>query len=642
MALPGSEETNSLNELQRKLDQGTLTNVRLKRSNLPREESAEGDGWSRDIIDDYSEEVQSSSWRKIKNFLIIATVFFIVSLGIASIVILRGGNLISNANINLDVRGPVSIKSGDILHLQVGVVNHNKVSLELARVLVEYPDGTRSAIDATQNFIRGNYSIGIIKKDEVINQSFDALVFGGQGNQQKVKVTLEYRLAGSNNVFSKEKDFIYSISDAPVTMAVDLPSEMNAGREFNFTIDLVSNSPTILSDLILDVSFPPGFQFKSSDIPPAPDGHTWRLGDLASGAKKKITVTGFLSGQENEAKSFRFVVGPAEGRVGTQTAFAYGDVLKNLVIRNPFVGADLVINNDSGSEIVASAGDILNGQINWTNNLVSSISNLQVELKIDGNVINLRSIRADRGFYRSQDNKIIWNKDLVAGMETITPNSKGGVSFSFSVLPLSSLRSSSVRNPQTKLTLVLTGERQTTGNQSEVVRTEIEKTLKVLSVPQLATQLLYSNGPFTNSGPINPKVNESSTYTVTWSVANPYSEIKDARVTASLPVYVNWQSTISPQDEKLTYNQATRQITWDLGTLPAGLGFGSNPREVSFQIALTPSLGQVGETPVVVTEAVLTGTDSFANTEARFSRAALSTRHLNEPGKVSGVGVVSE
>src|SRR3989339_379270 len=642
MALPSSKETSSLNELQKKLDQGTLTNVRLKRSNLPPEESVDASDWSKDIIDDYGEPGQSSSWRKIKNFLVIAVVFFVASLGIASIVILRGGNLISNANINLDLRGPVSVKSGDVLHLQVGIINHNKVSLEAARVLVEYPDGTRSATDATQNFVRENYNLGTIKKDEVVNRSFDALVFGGQGVQQKVKLIFEYRLVGSNNIFSKEKDFVYTISDAPITMAVDLPTEMNAGREFDFTIELVSNSPTILSDLLLDVSYPPGFQFKSADIPSAPDGHVWHLGDLASGSKKKVTVTGFLSGQENELKSFRFVVGPAQNQTDGQTAFAYADALKNLVIRNPFVSANLALNNQSGDEIVVLPAENINGQITWANNLTTDIKNLQLELKIDGSIINRRSIDAVSGFYRSQDDKILWNKETSADFETLTPNDKKQTGLTFSILSLSSLRDILARNPQAKLTLVVTGERQTASNQSETVRTEISKIVKVLSVPQLATQLLFNSGPFSNVGSVNPKVDQQTSYTVVWSVANPYNEVKEAQVVATLPVYVDWQSTISPADEKLSYNSSTRQLTWALGLLPAGSGFDSAPREVSFQVTFTPSLSQIGIAPTMVSATVLTGKDSFANTPVSFSRGALTTSSLNEPKEGASVGIVSE
>lgn len=643
MALPGSEETSSLNELQRKLDQGTLTNVSLKRSNLSPEESSDSGGWSEDLIDDYGEEGQSSSWRKIKNFLTVAVVFFVVSLGIAALIILRGGNLISNSNINLDLRGPVSVKSGDVLHLQVGIVNHNRVALESARILVEYPDGTRSSIDATQSLLRENYSVGSIKTNEIINHSFDALVFGSQGNQQKVKLTLEYRLTGSNNVFSKEKDFVYTISDAPVTMAINLPAEMNAGREFEFTVDLVSNSPTILSDLLLDISFPPGFQFKSSDIKPALDGHTWHLGDLSSGSKKKVTVTGFLVGQENEAKSFRFVVGPAQGQAGSQTAFAYGDVLKNIVIRNPFVSVDIALNNKTGNEIIVLPGESLNGKIAWSNNLNEEVKNLQMELKIDGSIINRRSVGSDSGFYRSQEDKIFWNKDTAPVLEVVAPNSSKQVTFSLSVLSFSSLRSTLARNPQAKLTLILTGERQTTGNQTELVRTELSKIVKVLSVPQLATQLLYNSGPFSNAGPINPKVDQQTSYTVTWSVANPYSEVKNTKVVATLPVYVDWQSTISPQNEKLSYNQSTRQITWDLETLSAGSGFDSAPREVSFQIAITPSLSQVGDSPVLISAATLTGRDAFTDSPVSFSRNSLNTSSLNEPQEEGvKVGVVVE
>lgn len=636
------EQNSSLDELQQKLEQGTLTNVKLKRSRLVKEQELDSGSWPEEIIDDYGESSNDNSWKKIKKILIIAIVFFIASLSIASLVLLKGGNLISNSNINLDIRGPVSIKSGEVLHLQLAITNKNNANLEAARILATYPDGTRSALDVNQNLKRGAYELSNIKIGETINKSFDALVFGSQGSQQTVKFTLEYRLAGSNNVFTKEKDFIFAISDAPISLVVDFPEEMNAGREFQFSVNLVSNSPTILSDLLLDISYPPGFQFKNSDLQPLIDNHSWQLGNLASGDKKKITITGVLSGQENEAKSFRFMVGPSQNSADNKPAFVYGDIIKNLIIRNPFIGANLVVSNSNGSEVVVLPDERINGRIEWVNNLPVDLNNLRAELSLNGSIIERKTIKVEKGFYRSQDDKIIWDKTTLASMSNLSSGDNGRAVFSFSILPLTSLKGNLARNPQAKLNLILIGERQTNNNQAEQVKTEINKIIKVASVPQIATQMFYHSGPFTNSGTTNPKVNKPTTYTINWSIANPSNEVKDVKVVATLPNYVDWLATFSPQSENISYNESTRQIVWEAGVIPAGTGFESTPKEVYFQVSFTPSLSQLNIKPIIVSETKLTGVDSFTSTIVSSSKTALTTGSLNEPDLGSESGVVEE
>ena len=61
-----------------------------------------------------------------------------------------GGNSISSDNIEIGLSGPVSIGAGEVLSLEIDVLNKNSVDLETADLLVEYPDGSRSAVDVKQ------------------------------------------------------------------------------------------------------------------------------------------------------------------------------------------------------------------------------------------------------------------------------------------------------------------------------------------------------------------------------------------------------------------------------------------------------------------------------------------------------------
>jgi hypothetical protein len=147
----------------------------------------------------------------------------------------------------------------------------------------------------------------------------------------------------------------------------------------------------------------------------------------------------------------------------------------------------------------------------------------------------------------------------------------------------------------------------------------------------LATKALYYSGPFKNTGPIPPKAEEETTYTVVWTVSNTTNSISRAMVRATLPPWVKFAGSIFPGAEDLSYNASSKEITWNIGKIQKATGISSPGREVAFQIIFLPSLSQVNTQPVLINDAILTGFDDFANVNVRVNKNSLNTRLANDP-----------
>jgi len=152
----------------------------------------------------------------------------------------------------------------------------------------------------------------------------------------------------------------------------------------------------------------------------------------------------------------------------------------------------------------------------------------------------------------------------------------------------------------------------------------------------LSSKINYSLGPFSNSGPIPPKADLMTTYTVTWSLSNSSNDVSEVEVSARLPSYVGWLANFTPSNENLSYNSTNGVVTWDVGHLDNGTGFGAPSREISFQISLLPSLSQVGIRPTLVGETELRGIDDFTGANLDSTKGALTTRLSSEEGSGSG------
>jgi hypothetical protein len=83
---------------------------------------------------------------------------------------------------------------------------------------------------------------------------------------------------------------------------------------------------------------------------------------------------------------------------------------------------------------------------------------------------------------------------------------------------------------------------------------------------------------------------------------------------------------MSPSGEKINYNPDTHEISWNVGTLSAGTGYGPAPREVAFQISFLPSSSQIGYEPELVGKATVTGIDKATGVNVDFSAGAVTTR----------------
>jgi hypothetical protein len=154
---------------------------------------------------------------------------------------------------------------------------------------------------------------------------------------------------------------------------------------------------------------------------------------------------------------------------------------------------------------------------------------------------------------------------------------------------------------------------------------------------EVITKVQHAEGPFTNSGPMPPRVGNTTTYTVTLEITNSSNSVSDAELRLFLPPYVRWLNAVAPSVERnaVEYNEVNRELLWDLNTLRSGLGVnGSTPRTLSFQVEVLPSLSQVGDQVTLTSDINLTGVDDFTDVNLSFRKTALENRIANsqEPG----------
>lgn len=564
--------------------------------------------------------------------LIVSFVFFLGASSFAFYKFYSGLNSISADNIEVMVAGPVSVSGGEKLSLDIKVYNNNKIDLKNASLQVDYPEGTRSPEDLKTELKRSRDILGDIINGESSSKRVEAVLFGEEKSKKEIKVTIEYRVQGSSAIFYKEKIYEVAISDSPINIELSGLKEVNSNQLTDFIVTVASNSSNPVRNLLLKAEYPLGFVFSSSDENPINSNNdVWKIGDLSPREKKSVKIYGKFAGQDGEEKVLRFTIGIAGDEDDQAIVTPLVTSLATISIKKPFIGIELALDGISAGDYISKSGSIVRANVLWKNNLATPIQDAEILIKFKGETLNKPSVSVTGGFYRSVDNVIVFNKLNNPTLSLLSPGQSGNLSFSFGILNSYSNGEILFKNPSLSLDITASGKRLQGGNVPQEVLYSATKIVKVVTDARLNSRAVYSVGPFQNTGPMPPKADRETTYAIIWTVINTSNKVKNARVSATLPIYTKWLSKTTPNDENISYNVQNSEIIWDLGDIEAGAGIDSPAREVVFQISFLPSISQIGSSPVILNRAVLTGTDEFTSAKIEDVRPPIDISIKTDP-----------
>ena len=561
-------------------------------------------------------------------FFIIALVFFAVSLGIAGYFFYFGGNSVSVDKIIIDVQGPTTIAAGDTVPLSLTITNKNPVAVDNLVIEINFPNGTRSADGNLKAYPRYMENLGTIESGTTIIRSIKAVIFGGAGQALVLPVSLSYKTVGSNAVFVKKSSYALAVSSTPMSVSIDNPIETVSGKPLTFTLTVRSNATVPLDNVILTGTFPFGFSVTSSSLSFV--NSSFFVGKILPGASKTITLTGTLLGQDNEQRVFHFTVGTTKEANDQTIAVEYMTQDATVTITAPFINTVLAINGDTRKDVVITPDSRHNASVSYINTLQTNILNAEISVSISGSAIDYDSIQTTSGFYRSLDHTVVFSKDTDPSLSQMSPGDSGVGSFTFSTLPTESFAPA----PSLVFTVSVSGTRVGQTNVPERVVSSITKTAKVVTTVVFSTYVLHRSGPISNNGPIPPRSDQATTYSIILNVLNKGSTVADGKVSTTLPSYVSYTGPTSGSGS-FSYDETSRTVSWNVGELVQG-----RSAQGAFQISFTPSTSQKGDTPMLTGEVSFSGYDRFAGVQISATADPVTIETVRDPGYVTANGVV--
>lgn len=561
-------------------------------------------------------------------FFMAAFIFFIISLGVVGYFFYFGGNTVSVDKVTIDIQGPTTIAGGDTVPFSITITNKNPVAIDNATIEVDFPNGTRNADNVLQSYPRYVENLGTLASGAVVTRSVKAMIFGGAGQTLTLPVSFSYGTVGSNAVFAKKSSYALAVSSTPLSVTVDTLSETVSGKPLTFTLTVRSNATVPLTNVVLSGVFPFGFLATSSSVPLK--NSSFLLGTIAPGASKHVTLTGTLIGQDKEQRVFHFTVGTANTSTDQTPAVIYMTQDATVAIAAPFINTTLALNGDTSANLVVTSGSRQSATISYANTLATSVTNATVVIALSGSAVDYNSIQTTSGFYRSLDHTIIFSRDTDPALAVLAPGASGIGTFTFATLPSGALTGT----PSLTFTISVSGTRVGQTNVPEQVSSSMSKTVKVATAATLTVSSLHSSGPLGNNGPIPPKTDQATTYSIVLNVRGGGSAVAGGTVTTILPSYVSYTDVTTGMGT-FSYNDASHTVTWNTGDLAQGV----NAQGV-FQISLTPSTSQKGFTPALTGPVSFSGYDRFAGVQISATADPVTTETKGDPEYVNTNAIV--
>jgi len=490
--------------------------------------------------------------------------------------------------------------------------NNSNFTLEDVRLTFEYPENS---------LVEGSSFVSEKIDDTYPGQeqsfTFSGRLFGKEREAKIAKSSLTYRPRNLKPSFENSTTFTTLIDFSPITLEFDLPSKVEPGGTFNFDVNYFSNCSWPLSDLRIILEYPGGFEFEDSK--PQSLGQTeWEISLLNKGSGGRVEISGKLHGQMGEVKRFTAKLGLwQEGNL-----VILKETMKGVEIKEAFLYLFQQVNQSP--QYIASPGDILKYEILFKNVGEKTLENLLLVTELEGGVLDLDSIITETGRHQKGERKIYWDYTMLPKLRYLMPMEEGKVEFLVNVKedPPVEIENATIRNYVSL------------GGAKEIFETKVNSKLEISQKGYFYTEV------FSNFGPLPPKVGFQTTYAIFWEVKNFHNQVKNVKIRAILPPEVSVVDDFHPKEASFTFDPATREVLWILGDLEKGTGVLNTPPFLYFQIALTPTSEQRGRTPEIISEATISGEDSWTETLIANTASAINTTLPDDPNVTGDMGQV--
>ncbi len=541
----------------------------------------------------------------------------------------------SGSGVNVTVDGPEELISGEEVSYFIRYKNNESVPLKNVSVSILISRGfeLKEAVPAPSK--QNTWNLGDIEQGGDGKIKLTGVVAGGLDGIVTIQTVFIYTPANFNSEFQKVVTRASKIRDSLVTLSLNGSTKILPGEEGVWTLDYKYEGKMSLPNAELRLTPSPKFIFKSSEPLAGKEKNNeivWSLGTLEPNFSKKLIVKATFAseatGMETQIMRLGFLdnegVFLLQKEITAISEIKKGDVVLTLVL------------NGSTNDRAETLGSDLRYSLTIQNQGEDSIYTIEPSLILNARPtkgtstpLDWRTLETSPAGER-HDSRIVWTKKTVPELAKLTPGEE--ITFDVQIKTVSGLLPLNDRNYAVSAWAeAKTGERVIKQLQSKAITALIASDLSL----KVEGRYFNDDNIALGTGPIPPKVGETTTYKIFFEITNSLHEITDLTVSGRLPENVTWTDKAQAQIGEIKWDPDSRAVLWRIPRLSLTL---KNAR-ADFEVSVTPKQDDIGKILTLLEPASVQGKDMTTETLVFQTHSAITTNLDTDP-EAAGKGEV--
>lgn len=524
-----------------------------------------------------------------------------------------------DANVMVNIDAPQTAPSGGEVVYKIQIDNHDAAKLEDMKLELVYDDGMEyvSSTPPSDNISGTLFPVPDLGNGENVVLIIKANVSGNLNEDKRLTARLRYKFSNFNSEFTEEQTHTVRLVAADIILDVAGPESATNVQTASYDIFYRNDSNKDIPSARIQVTYPLEFTMASSEPTPSLGQNIWNLNTLKQNDSGKISFSGNFKGTKSgQSVVFKveFLALDEKGNFFTQSSTTYMTTIES----QPLSLEQRLINEVPNN--VVKPGDTLQYEMKFQNNTQTVATGLNVVVEFDSKAIDLSTIKGDNGLV--EGTTITWNGSGNPKLERLNPGEYGIVQYSVQV-----------KNPATtdgsKDLLVVTKPKIKSG-QNLTFLNGGELSLKVSSPASIEPAVTVS------AGSIPLRVGQETTMQVIVALRNGSNDLREGTLVGYIPLGVNFdKASVSNAEAALVkFDSATGKLTWTAGQIVANSGSTAPLRTLKFNVKVTPSSAQIGQSITLLKTISFNAKDTFTEQPLSLTTQEITTDKL--PGEGNG------
>ncbi len=548
--------------------------------------------------------------------------------------------------VEVQLLAPMALKSGEMGTWRLVWTNRADVAIENVEVTLERGSAlvVSEAQPAASDLRSAQWSLPDTPAGASSEITFRGLLWEKPGSEVVVGATVSFTPKKFAARFRRRVNATTRLAESVLRVSLDGPTQVVGGGEQSYTVRMENTAAAMVSGVKVVVTPPGAFTVSSSPSELAAVGGKFLASNLeipSLGEKqfelkgsyvKNSVATSLLSSNDWRAEVFvRSVSSLDDVLAATSTlpvSVVEGDVLVTAVING---------SPESGS---IDLGGTLAIAVALTNRASSRLEDVALKVLVAAEPAEAVGLldwqRANLHSGEKAEGAVLFSGSTLPALVAIAPKGSASVTLEVPIVrvidpALSALRDISFRVESLATVGKAEGVVASREYASNVVTVKLNTDLSVSSGARYFTEENLAIG----SGPLPPKVGETTKVRVMWKVRNTLHELAGLSLLGTLPSGIEWTGNARVAAGTIRYDAATREVRWTINRMPTSvLGL-----DADFELGFTPTATDVGHPVLLLKKTSFQSEDTLTRSMLKRQLEDLTSNLTGDPFG-AGRGVV--